>query len=116
MDISTETKDEKSLIKISGDFTIYDVNELKTSLLDAIAGTQETELNLAEITEFDSAALQLLALAKRTANNHNKTLRITAHSNSVADLLELYDLVGFFGDPLLISTQNLEDAISGKSE
>jgi len=115
MNVSVETNNEKSQVTIAGDLTIYDVNEFKNSLLNVIATTSETELSLAEVTDFDSAALQVLVLAKRTAKKQDKTLRITAHSSSVVNLLELYDLVGFFGDPLLISTQGLEDAISGKN-
>ena len=104
MNISLEKNEQKTLVKLAGDLNIYSVIELKNALLDVITTTPDTELDLAEVQEFDSAALQVLALAKRAAAKNRNTMRITAHSTSVVNLFELYDLVGFFGDPILIST------------
>ena len=47
---------------VTNDLTIYHALELKPTLLDALANTQELELNLSQVSEMDTAGLQLLIL------------------------------------------------------
>ena len=46
--------------------------------------------------------LASLNTAQREAALHARTLRFTGHSRAVFDLLELYDVAGQLGDPVLI--------------
>lgn len=92
-------------LAIAGEFTIFTAADCKKRLLDALkeAG-DEIEIDLSEVTEIDSAGLQLMVLAKIEGNLRGKTVRFAGHSAAVLDLLDLCDLSGFFGDPLLISS------------
>ncbi|MGZ5009144.1 MAG: STAS domain-containing protein [Methylobacter sp.] len=89
-------------IAITGELTIYAVLELKTALLAGLSANQELELDLSGVSEFDAAGLQLLVAIKQEAAATGKILRFTRHSPVVVELLDLSDLAGFFGDPLLI--------------
>ena len=90
-------------IGIEGEMTIYSAAQTKESLLSAMADCDEIEMSLAHISEIDSAGLQLLALAKREAADRNKPLHFVAHSQAVLDILDLCNLAGVFGDPVVLS-------------
>lgn len=83
--------------------TIYSAVQVKESLLSAMSGCNEIEMNLAHVSEIDAAGLQLLALVKREAADKNKLLQFVAHSQAVLNLMDLCDLEGAFGDPVVIS-------------
>ena len=90
-------------IGIEGEMTIYSAARLKDSLFSAMEDCDELEMNLAHVSEIDSAGLQLLALVKREAVEGNKPLHFVAHSRAVLDMLDLCNLAGVFGDPVVIS-------------
>jgi anti-anti-sigma regulatory factor len=50
----------------------------------------------------DSAGLQLLLAAKKTAQQGGYPLHLIMHSHAVLDALELCQLTAFFGDPTLM--------------
>ncbi|MEW5770069.1 MAG: STAS domain-containing protein [Pseudomonadota bacterium] len=85
-----------------GEMTIYNALETKARLLAALEGCAELELDLSQVTEIDTAGFQLLLLAKKTACKDGKALRLVAHSAAVRDVLDLYDMATFFGDPMVI--------------
>ena len=89
-------------ISIDGEMTIYRAADLKVQLLDALRKTQVLEVNLAGITELDTAGLQVLMLAKQTASADKRELRLVQHSPAVVEIFEMLDLGAFFGDALLI--------------
>ncbi|MGZ5009119.1 MAG: STAS domain-containing protein [Methylobacter sp.] len=88
-------------IVIEDELTIYTVLDLKDKLLTALSTTEELELDLSDVGEFDGAGLQLLVMVKQEAAASGKALRLTGHSPVVLELLDLSGLAGFFGDPLL---------------
>jgi anti-sigma B factor antagonist len=90
---------------IDGEMTIYRAAELKSLLMEKIAHHQEIEVDLSGVSEIDTAGLQLLVLAKREAASQRKQLRFDRHSRAVMDILDLADLAGFFGDPVVITSQ-----------
>jgi anti-anti-sigma factor len=87
---------------IEGELTIYRAAELKPVLLDAVARESVVEVDLSEVSEFDTAGLQILMLAKRTAVAAQRELRLVRHSPAVVDVLQLLDLAAYFGDPLVV--------------
>ena len=91
-------------IGIDGEMTIYTAAQTKENLLAAMADCNEIEMNLAHVSEIDAAGLQLLALAKREAAAGNKPLHFVAHSQAVLDMLDLCNLAGVFGDPVVLSS------------
>ena len=97
----------ESALRISGEFSILTAQELKQRLLDAVvqADTPEIKIDLSEVTEFDSAGLQLMVMAKREAEHRGKHVRFEPCSIPVLDLLALCDLADYFAQPVLKSTQ-----------
>ncbi len=102
MTIRAETKDGLSLLHIEGDMSIYTAAALKAELMPYITQPGEREIDLSGVSEIDSAGLQLLILAKREAARHASPLRLTGHSRAVLELLDLCNLVPYFGDPVLV--------------
>ncbi|NRR32113.1 STAS domain-containing protein [Oxalobacteraceae bacterium] len=88
---------------IEGELTIYRAADLKVELLAALRQQPTLEVDLAGVTELDTAGLQILMLAKQTATAEQRTLRLLGHSPAVLEIFEMLDLGGFFGDALVIS-------------
>ncbi|MBS4020534.1 MAG: STAS domain-containing protein [Dechloromonas sp.] len=105
--MSDTPESSAKVLCIKGEFTIFTACEIKNRLLDLIAHNenQEIEIDLSDVTEIDTTGLQLMIMAKKQATCENKTLRFSRHSDPVLDLLDLCDLAGFFGDPVLIRSR-----------
>jgi len=91
------------MLKISGEMTVYRAAELKTELLAALETCGALlEIDLGEVSELDSAGLQVLMLAKQIAVKRRIELHLLAHSPAVVEVFELLNVAAFFGDPLVI--------------
>jgi anti-anti-sigma factor len=90
---------------LAGELTIYTAQELKAPLLAPLDQCSELEIDLAGVSEIDSAGLQLLILLKQESQTRGKTLRLVGHSPPVLEILDLCKLESFFGDPVLIWSQ-----------
>jgi anti-anti-sigma factor len=96
---SRRTKSAATALQIDGDMTIYQADELKQKLLGSLAGPATgLQVDLHNVGEIDSAGVQLLIAAKHAATAVGKTLTLTACSNAVTEVLELFGLVSFFAD------------------
>jgi len=90
-------------LAILEDLTIYHAMDQKQQLLDALNASSGLELDLSQVSEIDTAGLQLLILAKREAARQAKDLSIIAHSPNVRQTLDFCNLAAVFGDPVVIS-------------
>lgn len=90
------------LLTVREDLTIYHALEHKQALLDALAATDELELNLSQVAEMDTAGLQLLVLLKKEALRAGKQVRIVAHSQAVSAVIDFCNMAAEFGDPVVI--------------
>ena len=103
MKFSTKTTtDGAKRLTLNGDLTIYHSVEIKKRLINAIRGGAVLELDLSQVGEMDTAGFQLLALAKRESLDLGHALRIIGHSPAVREVIEFFNMVAFFGDPLVI--------------
>ncbi|ELX12065.1 putative STAS domain-containing protein [Janthinobacterium sp. HH01] len=100
--MSDQTGAAVARIALDGEMTIYRAADLKTTVLEALRKTQVLEIDLSGITELDTAGLQVLMLAKLTANADQRELRLLQHSPAVVEIFEMLDMGAFFGDALLI--------------
>ena len=89
-------------LAITEDLTIYHALEQKQLLLDTLTSSSELELNLAQVSEMDTAGLQLLVLLKMEAQRAGKCVRIVAHSQAVSSVIDFCNMATEFGDPLVI--------------
>ena len=104
MTTTKKSQDGTSVLHIEGDMTIYRAAELKQTLLASLEQAEELEVDLAAVTELDTAGVQLLILAKKQALTKQRTLRLIAHSPTVLEVFELLNLAAYFDDPLVISS------------
>ena len=103
MEFATQTTTEGSTrLTVDGDLTIYHAAEIKQRLIDGIRAGDVLELDLSHVGEMDTAGFQLLALAKRESQKLDHVLRIVGHSPVVREVIEFFNMVAFFGDPLVI--------------
>jgi len=103
MPISSTNINGQSLLQIEGDLTIYTAADLKNELMTHMVQPCEREIDLSEVSEMDSAGLQILILAKREAERQGTSLRLTGHSRAVLDVLDMCNLASYFGDPVVLS-------------
>jgi anti-sigma B factor antagonist len=104
MPIRARTKKGVMTLHIEGDMTMRTATALKKELMKRIAKQCECEIVLSDVSEMDTAGMQLLILAKREANRHNLPLRLTGHSRAVLGVIDTYNLAAYFGDPIWISS------------
>lgn len=103
MNAETTRKGDARTLQIEGEMTIYRAAELKDVLLASLNKVAELEVDLSSVTELDTAGVQLLLAAKKTAQARQQEMRLVAHSAAVLEVFETLDLAGHFGDPIVIS-------------
>ena len=94
--------DSVTQLVIRDEMTIYNVLEQNKTLLPYLEADKELQIDLSEVTEIDSAGVQLLIVLKQQAQKVNNQFSLVHHSQSVIDVLELFDLAAFFGDPVIM--------------
>lgn len=100
--------DGASRLMIDGGMSIYNAQEVKEQLLAAVRTAQTLELDLSSVNDMDTAGFQLLVLAKRECQRLDRVLRITAHSDTVREFIDFYNMGAFFGDPVVILAEHKE--------
>lgn len=99
--MNTANTPAPNVLKIDGEFTIFRAAELKPDLL---AEPAVTEIDLSGVTELDTAGVQLLMLAKKTAMTQGRDLRLTGHSAAVMDVFKLLNVAAYFDDQMVIDS------------
>ncbi|SNT10796.1 anti-anti-sigma factor [Noviherbaspirillum humi] len=104
-----ETLDESAALTLGGELTIYRAAEVREILLDALVPRASVpirlEIDLSTVEEIDGAGVQLLLAAHKTARQQGTRLNLIKHSPAVIEVFELFDLAGYFGDPVLIPAE-----------
>ncbi|MGD7033680.1 MAG: anti-sigma factor antagonist [Gammaproteobacteria bacterium HGW-Gammaproteobacteria-10] len=103
MAIEVSEKNGITIIAIQDDMTIYTASEQKARLSKYLQSGRELQINLSGVSEMDSAGLQLLLWLKQEAGRNAIKLSLVRHSQAVVEVLELLNLTGHFGDPVVIS-------------
>ena len=84
-----ESQGPVAALAVEGELTIYRAAELKDALLDAVRQQSAPAFDLSAVTEFDSAGLQLLLVARQEAARLGKTLHVQGASAAVCDVFAL---------------------------
>ena len=80
-------------LRVQGEMTIYRAGELATSILSKLKKKPSAaRLDLSEVTEIDSAGLQILLMANRMAMAAGSRLQLVAPSACVVEVLALCNL------------------------
>lgn len=78
------------------ELTIYKIQDSLEFINREIGDCENIELNLRDISEFDTSGIQLLISLKNYTKRTDKMLNISSLSSSVEELLTLYNLKSYF--------------------
>lgn len=101
-EITQQQDGERTLLGLQGELNIYSAAEMRQELLHNLNRNSQLEVDLAGVSDFDSAGVQILLVLKREALRLGKQLSFVHHSPAVREVLDLLNLVGELGDPLVI--------------
>ena len=89
MNIGETSQGAAARLAVEGEMTIYRAAELKPALLETVRTHDAPALDLAHVTEFDCAGLQLLLMAQREAARLGRRLALVAPSTAVREACTL---------------------------
>ena len=84
------------VLRLAGELTVYHATELKQALFPLPAGNAPVEIDLANVSEIDTAGVQLLLLLRREALALGRGVRLIATAAAVDEALKLLDLHSLF--------------------
>lgn len=88
MTITKENQDDGALVTVEGALSIYEAAALHQRLLEGFRNdAAEVVLDLSRVDECDTAGVQLLCSARRTATRSGKPLRIHGSSEAVTEAI-----------------------------
>lgn len=103
MDMVSEKKDENLYIKLGGSLTVQHATTLHRNLLNLVSKKENLYINLENVTEIDTAGIQLLLALKREFQNTDRILVYHSHSPALLSIMDLYGLVNVFADPVRLT-------------
>lgn len=87
MTITREDKDGQAFLTIRGPLSIYEVTDIRNELIQCFDNCSTLFLDLDEVTECDTAGVQLLCSARITADRYGKKLGVKQASAAVIDAM-----------------------------
>lgn len=95
-----------SVFRIEGELTIYNAASVKQQMDVLLDQSPQLEIDLSQVSEIDTAGLQLLILAKKETTSRGGELRLVGHSVPVLEVLDMCHMANYFGDPVVISMKS----------
>lgn len=93
-------------LRLEGELTIFTAIDTKRRLLAPLLHCQQIDVDLSQVSDIDSAGLQLMLLAKREATAKGKNICFVAHGPAVQKALELCQLTSYFGYPAVMDSSS----------
>ena len=85
-----DQKMSMSELRVDGEMTIYRASEVAQTLFAAVrAETGDVCLDMSDVTEFDTAGLQLVLMARRMLEANGHRLDVVQPSGCVSEVLKL---------------------------
>jgi anti-anti-sigma factor len=103
--LQVESREGASQIALQGELTIYQAQELAQAFLPLLAKDENLVVDLSEVSDIDSSCAQLLMLARRHCQSRGHQCDLVNHSQPVIDVLETLGLVSWFGDPVILPSE-----------
>lgn len=100
-----KTKAKKYTITLDGELDIYSAAAFREELLPCLDDCKSLSIDLSAVSEMDTSCFQVLVQAKRECEEAGKDMQMVSHSPAILEILELYDMESFFGDPLLVPVE-----------
>lgn len=96
--------------RLAGELCIFNAAELKEQLLGVLGDEVKCALDLSQVTEIDTAGIQLLLLAKQEATRLGGSLDLFDHSESMREAISLLNVANALDVPSLIPAQSVLEA------
>lgn len=97
MNISCKKTKSGTLLRLEGDFTIYNVAQAKQEFFnDYDSFVSPISLDLNSVSEIDSAGLQLLLFLQKMLSKDNKKIYIEKSNEHVDAILKNLDVTTYF--------------------
>lgn len=87
MRFSKQEKEGCALVKVEGEFSIYEASALRDIFLECFDKYNGLILDLSDVTECDTAGIQLLCSARLTAENEGKIFSVEKMAEPVVNAL-----------------------------
>lgn len=97
MNQDNQSRDE--VLRLQGEVTIYRAGELAQQVLTAVRRQRCSRIDLSEVTELDTAGIQILLMARRLASAGEIPLQVVNPSECVRDVLSLCNLAHLVDAP-----------------
>lgn len=89
-------------VELDGELTIYEATELSKELFKKLEKCKGVSINLSNVAELDTSCFQILVAAKRECDKREIEFTMNSHSPAVLDVMELYNMGSYFGDPVVM--------------
>jgi len=89
-------------VDLDGELTIYEAAALKEELFKKMNKCKGVSINLSNVAELDTSCFQILMAAKCECDKKNIEFTMNSHSPAVLDVMELYNMGSYFGDPVVM--------------
>jgi anti-anti-sigma factor len=83
---------ETGCLAVNGELTIYQANTASEHLCQAFGSGDLRQVDLAGVTDLDTAGLQILLLARTLRTPADEPVSLVNHSDAVRDVMELTGL------------------------
>src|SRR5262245_44131622 len=108
-----EVREQAGRLFVRGEMSIYTASQLKSSLFDHLTSRDgPCRLQLADVTAFDTAGLQIILLVSRMARAGGRPFAILDPSPVVRETLELVGLRDLIGKAVARKTSRKKKGAS----
>ena len=83
MAIKREEKDGYAVVKVDGPFSVYEASDLRNEFLECFENYKGLILDLEEVSDCDTAGVQLLCSARKTSDSEGKPFTVAKVSDQV---------------------------------
>lgn len=102
---SSKKRTGQCQVTIEGDMTIYTAADMRDELKKLLDKCKSMEFDLSGVSELDTSGFQLLLQVKMQSNAEGKEVLMSSHSPAVLEVLELFGMEDYFGDPLVLPAE-----------
>ncbi len=86
------TGNDPEVMGFEGDVTIYTAEGIKQDLFAEISKNKNINVELSDVSEFDTAGFQALIFGKKYASENGIELRLCGASEAVREVFQLYGM------------------------
>ncbi len=98
METMKEEREGRTVLKLTGEITVYEVDDLRNELLDYLGNNDNPVFDLSELGECDTAGIQVLYSAKKTVIDQEKKFTVSGMSDAFRNSM---DRIGLDGEDFL---------------